>query len=488
MACADLIGESLEVFREWEASVVGAYRAKILEAKIRYLKEKSVVLASAIVAAQAQENARLAAEAAERARVEAEARRIADEQARVAAQAELQRLAQQQAARQALFASGSTLVMAANASTLTISGQGIGQLGQDTALLAQAIEKALAALARQLLTGPGVYVAAFLSLALYSSPTADDSHDRTPDRIRYGLGINAGQLGLDPEADLRDIASAQSTVDMPMRLVSEVRENRSVISVISTDGRVVPKSVKVRAATLNPQTGLYEVVLPSMIGGPPAITLTWTPADVPLGENPSSTTPAIAQQPPIHTGVELEPIAVDAQAYPGVLTDLDDLIVWFPAQAGMPPVYVMFNSPYEGATTRGEHSGRMYNPENAGGPTQDLDWTTASVTQEGIELVELHTGRFSPSDANIIMVERLKQIVRGELEITDTDKRFYTHELRELERYRILGVPDGVIGSVWNDAHAATLEDYKLKDVVELLYTPEAIAADFKQMREGRYE
>ena len=116
------------------------------------------------------------------------------------------------------------------------------------------------------------------------------------------------------------------------------------------------------------------------------------------------------------------------------------------------------------------------------GPTQNLDWKKASVTKTGIDLVKLHTGRFAPSDANKIMIERLGKILKGEIAITDVDKRFYTHELRELERYRSLGVADGIEGNVWNNAHTATLEDFKLKDSSDLFYTPDAIIADNKQV------
>ena len=108
------------------------------------------------------------------------------------------------------------------------------------------------------------------------------------------------------------------------------------------------------------------------------------------------------------------------------------------------------------------------------------------MTKAGIKRVKLHIGRFSPSDANAIMVDRLKKILQGKLVITATDKRFYTHELRELERFRKLGVADGINpndeGVIWNSTHAATLEDYKLKDDPELLYTPEAMEAYGKQI------
>ena len=44
------------------------------------------------------------------------------------------------------------------------------------------------------------------------------------------------------------------------------------------------------------------------------------------------------------------------------------------------------------------------------------------------------------------------------------------------------GVNPNDEGAIWNNTHAATLEDYKLKDDSELLYTPEAIEADDKQI------
>lgn len=65
--------------------------------------------------------------------------------------------------------------------------------------------------------------------------------------------------------------------------------------------------------------------------------------------------------------------------------------------------------------------------------------------------------------------------------MTDTDQRYYTHEIRELERFRGLGYADGeapdVNSPIWNNVHTATLEDYKLQDDETLLYTAEALAA-----------
>lgn len=100
----------------------------------------------------------------------------------------------------------------------------------------------------------------------------------------------------------------------------------------------------------------------------------------------------------------------------------------------------------------------------------------------------MHTGRFAESDANKIMIDRLEKILKGELQTTDTDKRYYTHEISELERYRNLGIKDGEVPktvqeqkSVWNNTHTATLEDYKVNEKEQPLYTDDALQAAYDQ-------
>lgn len=76
------------------------------------------------------------------------------------------------------------------------------------------------------------------------------------------------------------------------------------------------------------------------------------------------------------------------------------------------------------------------------------------------------------------MVERLKNIVAGTLKAQPVDLRFYTHELRELIRYKKLGYPTGQPSDpdeayeLWNNAHTATLEDYQLKEGYGVLFHP----------------
>lgn len=411
--------------------------------------------------------------------------KVDKERSQVALELEATQREQQRIARQAMYKAPGTLALPANVTAITVEAHGLVLAGERLASLSQAISNGVAALTRAAAAGPGAYVAAVASLFLYSSPTADPSQDRTPDSVRYGFGTNADKLGLSSDADLQAIASNRGTVEMPVRLINKVRGDQSVISAVSTDGVRVPKSVPVWTAVINSATNLYEVVIPNAIPGLAPITLTWTPVDVPGSINPSSTTPATSQDIPVYIGTTLQPVVVDVKPYPGELPNINDFIIWFPSDSGINPTYVMFNSPYEGATTKGEHSGRMYDPESAGGATQNLDWTKTSINQDGIDLVKLHTGRFEQSDGNDIMIGRLERILSGEISMTDVDKRFYTHEIRELERYRSLGVADGVEGNVWNNAHTATLEDFKLKGSVELFYTPEAIAAEKKQVYGG---
>lgn len=78
------------------------------------------------------------------------------------------------------------------------------------------------------------------------------------------------------------------------------------------------------------------------------------------------------------------------------------------------------------------------------------------------------------------MVDRLRRIARGELTPTQYDLNFYSHELREFVRYRRQGFRTGAGGDydLWNNAHTATLEDYRLPDFDaagnRTLYHPDA--------------
>ncbi len=84
---------------------------------------------------------------------------------------------------------------------------------------------------------------------------------------------------------------------------------------------------------------------------------------------------------------------------------------------------------YGETNAKGTYSGRDYNTEKAGGPVENLDWKGASIDATGVDKVKLHTGRFEATPENKVMIDRLEKIVKGELVATDTDKRYYTHEI-----------------------------------------------------------
>ena len=84
-----------------------------------------------------------------------------------------------------------------------------------------------------------------------------------------------------------------------------------------------------------------------------------------------------------------------------------------------------------------------------------------------------------------------QQKANGELVVTDTDKRFYTREIREFERFRNLGIADSqpitdrlADHAIWNNTHIATLEDYQIYEKAQPLYTPEAEEAYVAQQME----
>ena len=94
----------------------------------------------------------------------------------------------------------------------------------------------------------------------------------------------------------------------------------------------------------------------------------------------------------------------------------------------------------------------------------------------GVDYVERHVARFGEDELNKAMVQRLREIADGTREATPTDLNFYTHELRESVRYRKLGWKTGQpldrdeAYRLWNNAHTATLEDYRIKEGPGMLY------------------
>lgn len=127
---------------------------------------------------------------------------------------------------------------------------------------------------------------------------------------------------------------------------------------------------------------------------------------------------------------------------------------------------------------RGSVSGRPFDPDKAGGLIENLTTDGVVIDQSGIATVEKHISRFDHDPANDVMISRLKKISNGEMASEQVDLNYYTHECREFERYCNLGwesgEPDGIEGyDLWNNAHTATLEDFKITN--DDLFHPDAL-------------
>lgn len=372
----------------------------------------------------------------------------------------------------------------------SVAGTGSITLDEPMALKARdAIEKALSESSRLLSLNAGGAIGLAIGL-LFHSESAGEGSDKVPGRTldnMFSAVLPADALSLPDENTLREAANTGKTVNLPVRGVLRVQGGAIATQLVRTSS---PTAVPVVNATLDASTGYYGFTTPEE-AGLLSRTILISPANAPGAEGPTILTgPVPLPEVVTHTGGAVQvPDSPVATTYPKPEEVIRDTIIVFPADSGLKPVYAVFNKPYGETSAKGQYSGRDYNTDRAGGPVQDLDWRGATIDRAGVDRVKLHTGRFGASPDNEVMINRLERILRGELQPTDTDKRFYTHEIRELERYRNLGIADGEIpenaNEVWNNTHTATLEDYKINEIDQPLYTPEADKA-YWNAQEGK--
>ncbi|WP_458129281.1 S-type pyocin domain-containing protein [Pseudomonas sp. Z2-11] len=486
-----------DAIAKWNVSYAAAYQAKFLAEQMKLLEallaaQNKVVAeaqAKALAAAQAEaqrvaaetareaaeaeakyaaeEQARLAAEeTAAQAKAQAQANSQAEEEARKAAEAEIRRATQAEALGQALSGRALPMVGAAASPVFAMAGNTVATSPATTLAIQTALRTAVA-MAIESLTAVTVPALAGFAALLYSSELGNSD--------LYALSVPLSELSPDNSDDLQAIAAVQGEIILPLIIGSRTTSKKTEYVVTSTQSASTFSKVPVRLATLDPLGNFYRSVSPDAASS----NIIWTPIVKPDGA--STSLPASVPNMIPYTGAT--PVAVTGRTDTHPEFDLyrfGGFVTVFPADSGIPPIYTVFNSPYEGATTKGEHSGRNFNPEQAGGPTVELDWSTATVTQDGLDAVKLHISRLNQSDANDVMIVRLENILSGNINITDTDRRYYTHEIRELERFRNLGLADDFSpeqsSPAWNNAHTATLEDFKVHDHESLLYTSDALA------------
>ena len=132
-----------------------------------------------------------------------------------------------------------------------------------------------------------------------------------------------------------------------------------------------------------------------------------------------------------------------------------------------------------GGTHLGRASERPFRYDKISLPLEQKSLEGLEVTAEGIERIRAHLGHLDPYIGNDRMLDRLDRILAGELPFTEYDARFYSHELRESERFEAAGWPDGrptdddEFDRLWNDEHTATLEEFGFHEHEQRLYHPE---------------
>lgn len=510
------------VVRElWSQSYRAAHEARLLSQAIQLLNQQQVNVLNWLAAVQAEDQARMAAEqearriAAELARINERAEALAREQARLAALAEEQRLATEQAlvaaeaaARQVAVEQARLAALAEaqrQAELLRVEAERQEHEKQQAALAALRVYPTMGATASSspvfsfastaIILAPetsaaiitalrsALQVATAAGAATLGSALIGFAALLTPSRLgngeRFTMSVPLAELTSESAQSLRAIADQQGTLDLPVGIGYRPIGSGAEVFVITADGFDIRPSVPVRHATFDAQNNVYRLSLPDS----PTNTLTWTPAVTP--GNSSTERPIVQADTPTYPGIPIVPLEGRLDLHPILVEGWDRSIIVFPDDSGIAPLYVVISSPYQGASVKGKYSGRLFNPEQAGGPILDLNWRTAVITQTGIDAVKLHIARLDQSDANDMMVQRLEKILNGYSQLTDTDLRYYTHEMRELERFRALGLSDDFKPDkdlpIWNNAHTATLEDFKLHDDESLLYTKDAITAADRQ-------
>ncbi|WP_426809533.1 S-type pyocin domain-containing protein [Pseudomonas sp. WOUb67] len=351
----------------------GAYRVQLREAEIQMLQGQITALHQAVANAEAQAHAdaeaqRIAhAEALVRAHVEAQAQadaeaqaqaheealrrahevalKIAHEQAlaRMQANAEARKSAREAAAARAVLqekaireantykvplselTAQSAVVMATGAAPVLEAGLALGA----------AIRAAVASLGTaslEAVLGPAL-VGTF---ALLYSPKLGNGELQD----NYLLSVPLADISVELDVAAQAVALERGVVDLPLRMGDKRDEiGPTELFVAHTDGALAPSAVPVLAARFDAQSGHYVVTTDDV----PSRTLLWTPAVEPSDN--STTLPVTPPPTTTLVGPKLEPLQGRLDVHPD-LPDVgfDDYIIIFPADSGLPPLYVMFKN------------------------------------------------------------------------------------------------------------------------------------------------
>ncbi|WP_440864670.1 colicin E3/pyocin S6 family cytotoxin [Symbiopectobacterium purcellii] len=242
-----------------------------------------------------------------------------------------------------------------------------------TAALLAGLRTAISALA-----SAGAEIAAatpmgFLVASAFYSPKVGIGSDKVPGRTPenfFSLALPAQVMNLPDKTALAQAANTAGTVNMPVRGV--LTAEKAIDIKVVRHPTVQP--VKVVKAKYDVSTGLYVHDVVEVPGGK-LVTTPPVMADIPsLGP---LITPIADVPVTVHTGGESHPPAVPITPFPDAFDSVNrDIILVYPDDAGMEPVYVMFNKPRKGAKPAGHD---YHQPPK----TQDITGFSGLIKKKG---------------------------------------------------------------------------------------------------------
>jgi len=321
-----------------QAALAALNAAKQAEAlAIEAERQRQAAEAAAIAAEEQRRQAEEAAKAAEEARIAAE-----QEKAQQARQAVADRLK----ANDIQSVRGIAATAAPSAFPLSWSVAAVGGITLDSEVAGvvwsriATILAELRGIATASMAGP---VAAVIATLFYSEEAGVGS-DLVPGRDLSAL-MPGDALSLPDAVSLDRAADTQGTVAMSVRGRLVMREDGTLETQLVRTEQA--GSVPVVRGILDKETGFWGYSIPAM-PGVPAQTILVSPADAPGAKAPLGLTgPVPVPETIVHTGGQANiPTGINVTTSP-VAEDLDfnDLVLVFPAESGLKPLYVMLRSP-----------------------------------------------------------------------------------------------------------------------------------------------
>ncbi|MDE1165533.1 MAG: S-type pyocin domain-containing protein [Pseudomonas sp.] len=391
----DEVGDTERLIQERE---LDRQKYILLINNTKLLLDAALQEAARIAAEQAQaEAARIAAEQAQ-----AEAARIAAEQA----QAEAARIAAEQAQAEAARIAAEQVLKQTTSITFNASGTSarsslhISQISGRETTVARAAATALHVAIRTAAAGalvaagaalftPTVIVASVVGGIVFAWPARLKESERS-----FSLSVPLSEISAIDANALAQLAESKGRLDLPVSLTLETEANESTLSLALSDDFTIARQVKVLPAHFDNTHKVYALDLEDSL-----VRFTWTPADAPGTDVPIST--PLPQHPANTTkyiGATLTPIKSEFIPLPATQDDdIERMIVWFPADSGLSPLYVLFK----------KRTGPRFEPGTASGLGENFEkanWLGANARTSGAAIpksvaIKLEGRRFVSFDS-----------------------------------------------------------------------------------------